>query len=178
MEIPIGLCQCGCGEKTNIAKRNYNTQRIKVVKGEPYHFLKGHCNLVRHETRPEYVTDKNGCWIWQRCKGKGGYGKVQRKESASGEAHRYYYEKFKGAIPEGLQLDHLCRNPLCVNPDHLEPVTLTENVRRGDCTKLRLDEIARIRNLKNSGQSQREVAEDFGVTQSHVSRLMRGLHWN
>ena len=47
-------------------------------------------------------------------------------------AHRYAYEELVGPIPEGLQLDHLCRNRSCVNPDHLEPVTCRENLRRGE----------------------------------------------
>jgi hypothetical protein len=47
-------------------------------------------------------------------------------------AHRVSYELVKGPIPEGLHLDHLCRTPLCVNPDHLEPVTHRENLLRGN----------------------------------------------
>ena len=47
-------------------------------------------------------------------------------------AHRLYYELEKGPIPKGLTLDHLCRVRCCVNPDHLEPVTLVENVMRGE----------------------------------------------
>ena len=46
-------------------------------------------------------------------------------------AHRVYYERHVGPVPEGLELDHLCRNPGCVNPEHLEPVTHAENIRRG-----------------------------------------------
>jgi hypothetical protein len=46
-------------------------------------------------------------------------------------AHRYAYEQLVGPIPEGLVLDHLCRNRLCINPLHLEPVTIGENIRRG-----------------------------------------------
>lgn len=60
----------------------------------------------------------------------GGYGWVSRGRRGVG-AHRAMYELMVGEIPEGLHLDHLCRNPICVNPGHLEPVTPQENWRRG-----------------------------------------------
>lgn len=53
-------------------------------------------------------------------------------------AHRFSYEVVKGKIPDGLVIDHLCRNSKCVNPDHLEPVTQKENIIRGNlCSKIR-----------------------------------------
>lgn len=70
------------------------------------------------------------CWYWAGGKTKLGYG-VFRWNGRSGCAHRWAYESLVGPIPEGLDLDHLCRNPSCVNPDHLEPVTTGENIRRG-----------------------------------------------
>lgn len=70
------------------------------------------------------------CWQWNAGCTSFGYGKfsVGRRTVL---AHRYAYEAMFGPVPTGLQLDHLCRNPGCVNPDHLEPVTSAENVRRG-----------------------------------------------
>lgn len=59
-----------------------------------------------------------------------GYGHMTVNNKQVG-AHRVSYRAFKGKIPEGLELDHLCRMPCCVNPDHLEPVTRQENVKRG-----------------------------------------------
>lgn len=80
-------------------------------------------------------VDKNhitGCWMWlgyKRC-GYGMFGYGGRKGRRIG-AHRYAYQKLKGDIPDGMVLDHLCRQRDCVNPDHLEPVTQKENCLRG-----------------------------------------------
>lgn len=67
----------------------------------------------------------DGCWLWTGTKYSNGYGQFKRQI-----AHRYSYRYAKGEIPDGLCLDHLCRNKACVNPDHLEPVTQGENLRR------------------------------------------------
>lgn len=73
------------------------------------------------------------CWLWTGYKTARGYGHfaVHRKV---GNAHRYAYELLIGLVPNGLHLDHLCRNPSCVNPGHLEPVTPKENLRRSPLT--------------------------------------------
>lgn len=71
-----------------------------------------------------------GCQLWLGAASKQGYGSVCfRGRSAS--AHRTSYELAKGPIPKGLVIDHLCRVPACVNPDHLEAVTNLENTLRG-----------------------------------------------
>jgi len=59
-----------------------------------------------------------------------GYARFNIAPGQSVHAHRFAYEELVGPIPEGLDLDHLCRNKTCVNPAHLEPVTRAENVRR------------------------------------------------
>jgi hypothetical protein len=72
----------------------------------------------------------SGCWIWGAGKDGHGYGQfwLDGREQA---AHRVSYELFVGPIPEGLVIDHLCRTPACVNPSHIEPVTVLENNIRG-----------------------------------------------
>ena len=71
-----------------------------------------------------------GCRIWQRNINNKGYG-VIRNDGGPQYAHRVMYEIVVGPIPDGLELDHLCRQPACIAPHHLEPVTHGENLRRG-----------------------------------------------
>lgn len=76
------------------------------------------------------VVPTGFCWEWTGYRLDSGYGRM----SFAGRmqvAHRIAYQILVGEIPNGLQLDHLCRNRGCVNPDHLEPVTAQENMRRG-----------------------------------------------
>ena len=79
----------------------------------------------------KFFVGKDGCWHWTASKNVGGYG-IFRFEGHNQVAHRVSYRMFVGPIPEGLELDHLCRNRGCVNPDHLEPVTRIENQIRGN----------------------------------------------
>jgi hypothetical protein len=71
----------------------------------------------------------DGCWNWTGHVDAAGYGHTGGK---AGLAHRALYECFAGPIPDGLTIDHLCRNRRCVNPGHLEAVSMRENVLRGD----------------------------------------------
>lgn len=71
------------------------------------------------------------CWLWTGTTNPAGYGQLSRRRPGpSVLAHRFIYEWLVGPIPEGLELDHLCRVHSCVRPDHLEPVTHAENMRR------------------------------------------------
>mgnify|MGYP001561542504 CR=1 FL=1 len=74
----------------------------------------------------------DGCWLWKGRTNRYGYGLFQGRHEPSTLAHRIAYIRCNGPIPEGLVLDHLCRNPMCVNPAHLEPVTQGVNIQRGN----------------------------------------------
>lgn len=84
-----------------------------------------------HLNRFMSKVDRAGsCWVWKACKTPRGYGHFYF-DKKHWRAHRWAYQYFKGPIPEGLELDHLCRNTSCVNPDHLEAVTHKVNILRG-----------------------------------------------
>ena len=76
------------------------------------------------------VKKSDHCWIWIAGRGSGGYGRFYTNGQTV-PAHRWAYESLRGTVPNGLILDHLCRNRQCVNPEHMEPVTNKQNVLRG-----------------------------------------------
>lgn len=87
--------------------------------------------LLVDKNGPVLRADLGPCWVWTGSLAKRGYGSFC-PSGKSVSAHRYSFELARGEIPEGLHLDHLCRNPPCVNPDHLDPVTVRLNILRGD----------------------------------------------
>lgn len=131
----------------------------------------------------------SGCWLWAGADNGGGYGKFRGKY-----AHRVSYEMRNGAIPEGLHLDHLCRVPCCVNPDHLEPVTNQENARRGEAgfhmrdggapvgenhprSRMTAAKVIEVRDGYDHGLSQRWLAEKYGVSRSTVAQIVNRKTW-
>jgi len=77
----------------------------------------------------EVQAGETKCWLWNRSVRSDGYG-TYYANGKQNYAHRFAYETLVGPVPEGMQLDHLCRVRNCINPKHLEPVTQEENTRR------------------------------------------------
>lgn len=86
--------------------------------------------------RFDHVDHHEPCWIWLGATNSRGYGYRTGKALRPALTHRYFYEWFKGPIPDGLTIDHLCRNKRCCNPAHMEPVTAEENTSRARCADL------------------------------------------
>jgi len=166
---PSGLCRCGCGQRTTIAQQTHKAKGW--IKGKPIPYLSGHNRSIRTFT----IDTVTGCWNWDGTPDELGYGS-KKEHGRSVGAHRWVYEQLVGPIPDGKVPDHLCRNPTCVNPAHLEPVTHAENIRRGIHTKITRFEAELIRSLLGI-RSHRDIAELFGVSKWIVSDIARGKTW-
>jgi hypothetical protein len=94
-----------------------------------------------------------GCIIWLGAVNEDGYGNIGKTTNRSGMAHIAAWELANGPVPDGLELDHLCRVRSCINVDHLEPVTHEENVRRGDHLTWRLKRRVRRTHCRNGHEA-------------------------
>lgn len=119
------------------------------------------------------------CWTWiGAINKKTGYGKKQycgRTELA----HRWMYEQLFGMISPNLVIDHICRNRLCVNPRHLECVSVAENVRRGRATKLTAEQVVALKaDLATFKWGDRpRLAKKYGVSVQLISSIRYGRAW-
>lgn len=130
----------------------------------------------------------DGCWEWVGWKNNKGYGQL-RYRGGSHLAHRVSYELMVEPIPHGMEVCHRCDNPACVKPSHLFAGTHADNMRdarekgrtkrgaRHKLARLTEEQVADIRERYSVGEKQTPLADEFGVTQSCVSRVVRGETW-
>lgn len=161
-QVPYGCCWCGCGQPTWIATRNMHERGL--VKGEPARYIGGHQKGGLKGYTVEDREYDTPCWIMTGYTTSRGYSRVSR-DGRLMRAHRYYYEQKYGTIPEGLEPDHLCNITSCVNPDHIEPVTHAENVRRGNSAKMSAERVRALRSSVDSGEiSISQAATYFSIS--------------
>lgn len=129
------------------------------------------------------ISKTETCWLWTGRK-RGGYGIFDLKGSANG-AHRVAWERARGAIPDGMYVCHRCNVKACVRPDHLYLATNKQNqldaIRDGLLRppKLTADQVARIRDRYANGDvTQQALADDFGVRQGHISKIVNRTQWS
>lgn len=130
---------------------------------------------------------ENGCWEWVGGMASGGYGAISRNGKMV-RAHRISYEAYKGSIPKGMVVRHMCDNPACINPDHLILGTQKDNAAdrsaRGRGHKLKGAAIgtaklteAQALEIKSSTLSLTELSEKYGVDKSNIWSIRSGKSW-
>ena len=130
VSVSVGACSIGGCAKSARARgwcvmhysrwwKYGDPLEVRLIKGDDVARLMSHVRI-----------DPSGCWIWTGSLNGKGYGQMHWRGRPCG-AHRVSYALLRGALLDGMELDHLCRNRPCVNPDHLEQVTHQINVRRG-----------------------------------------------
>lgn len=140
---------------------------------------------LRDRLMSKFAVAQNGCWLWTGVKNDAGYPMIW-KDGKAVRAHREIYKLFKNDLTDELMVCHKCDIPSCVNPEHLFIGTHLDNNRdaksklrnaygekhgKARLTKLQIIEIC------NDKRKQKEIAMDFGVCQSHISRIKSGLVW-
>jgi hypothetical protein len=139
------------------------------------------------------ATLSGTCLIWPNYKNEDGYGILNRRQrDGSGKdykAYRLAYEFYKGPIPEGLLVRHLCNNPPCINPEHLDLGTHQDN--KNDSVKAKRHtygeinpkaklteaDVIEIRRLAMEGLSNVEIAKRFPVCSKNISSIKLGQTW-
>ena len=178
--------------KAILEGRRSSNKRIYLKKGEdslcPNHLFN---RLINGTT----LNNKTGCWEWQKSKNNHGYGTltVNRKRVY---AHRLSYTLFVGEILDGSYVLHECDNPCCINPEHLHIGTQSLNMKecygrgrskikplslpgeKNGQAKLKISDVELIRLQLAQGVTQAIIAKRFGVSQSQISNIKRGLQWN
>lgn len=150
-------CKCGCGTEVNKT------------------WAKGH--HTRQSPNRYEVDSDLGCWIWQLHVGSNGYGHWKHQGEPR-PAHRVMYEREVGEILEGREIDHICRNRACVNPEHLRVVTHAGNQRRKPVAKLTMEKARDIRAIyASAGAGQRELGRRYGVTLGTIQAILNGRTW-
>lgn len=141
-------------------------------------------NLLLITKIPSWISDRifldcnSTCWNWLGRVTFKGYG-VHRFNGKFYKAHREIYKIIKGEIPEGFVIDHLCNNPSCINPEHLEAKTNKDNVRRGSHVILTLDLARKIIELYATGKYTRDkLAKKLKLNEGTVGAVISRRNWS
>lgn len=181
MYIPLGLCQCGCGQPTKIARQTEH--KHGWVKGQPRRFVRGHGTRRRYGWTPQDRGYETPCHIYDGPLHKSGYGLGSKTNGKPVRAHRFAWVQAYGPIPDGMWVLHRCDVRSCVNPEHLFLGTLVDNnadrdAKGRNASKLTADDVLAIRARRANGETQQSLADDFGVSRPLISMIASRKLWS
>lgn len=156
-----------------------------------FHNAKNRSKPILEAFVEKYEVDlETGCWNWIASRMRTGYGQFNTRDGKVVTAHRFAYQAFKGAIPDGLFVCHHCDNRRCVNPEHLWLGTCAENLRdmrekgrdnhrpligpENPSSKITAENAVEIFMSK---EKQSALAEKFGITQAAISAIKTRKNW-
>ena len=191
--IPVGLCQCGCGQPTKLARKT--SKRNGHIKGQPVRFIYRHQEsqslAARFWSKISMPSDPAACWGWNGATDGHGYGHMGAggKHGATLKAHRVSWTIHFGAIPDGYDVCHHCDNPPCSNFQHLFLGTAKDNSQDASQKgrlirayvvkpqKLTWSDVNAIRQMYGDGVTQSMLASQFGCTQENISLILHNRIW-
>lgn len=178
-DVPFGHCWCGCGETTKTPSST-NRRRLRFMDA-PVRFRLGH---TQRKTPFAYHCEDRGyaseCWIWDRSAGTTGRAQVWDGTKMR-SAHRVLYEKEFDVSLDGKDLHHQCKQPLCVRPTHMSPLSPKRHraMHREEKSKSGYARAEQIRELYATGKyRQSDLALIFGLSQYGVSLIVRRKVWD
>ena len=184
--IPCGYCQCGCGQKTKLAKHDNEKYGIKV--GQPNFFLNNHHKTWTKTMEERFWSkvikrDKETCWTWTGSQDPRGYGHFWTGINMT-NAHRASWLIHYGPIVKNVFVLHRCDNPNCVNPDHLFLGTQQDNMtdmaekgrRVNGNAKLTRTQAELIRQLRGKIKH-RELANLFSISIPTIEKIVGNKIW-
>lgn len=192
MPIPVGLCQCGCGRPTGIARRTNSC--YGHIRGQPLRYIVGHG--FRGKGKPPLerfwakVEKGSDCWNWTAARTNSGLGYGHFFVRGRWiRTHRFSWTVAFGEIPKGRMVLHKCNNKLCVRPDHLYLGNAEDNQRdriasgngnqgeRHPLHRLTADIVRQIRSRHHNGEKAKDLAREFGIGSGHLCNIIHRRLW-
>lgn len=182
------LCKCDCGNEKVILEDCLKSKRTKSCGCIKTLNKKDYFESSKKRILEKIEKNENGCWIFNSTNHLG-YGRFwfNKREQV---AHRVTWQIFKGEIPLGLLVLHKCDNPSCCNPEHMFLGTQKDNIQdaikkeRFDIcrrppvrSKLKYDEVVKIKELYKEGMTQSKLKNMFSVSFGCIAKILRGDSW-
>lgn len=178
-----GVCD-GCGEDRDLCARSLcnrcykQARKAGMLEASPRQRPFGRDVPFRTRLLGRLIIiPATGCWEWSGRRNANGYAAGIRRNGRLVMPHVATWELFNRTVPDGMELDHLCKVRHCCNPAHLEPTTHPVNVRRSKSAKLTERDVRDIRSRYAIGETQLVLARAYDVTQTTISSIVLRKIW-